>query len=87
MAFMMLFVVLFSAFFIAVEANHHCEGDDCPICACIAMCENTLRQTGAGTAHLIAVVFPISFILIAAFLQETGLKQETLISRKVRLNN
>ncbi len=85
--FMMFFVVLFSAFFIATEANHHCEDENCPICALIAMCEHTLRQAGDGAVRLITVLFPISFILIAVFLQETGRQQETLISKKVRLNN
>ena len=86
-AFMMFFMVLFSAFFIAAEAHHHCEGENCPICALIALCEHSLRQTGDGAVRLIAVLFPISFVLIAAFLQETGRQQETLISKKVRLNN
>ena len=33
MALMMLVVVLFSFFYIAVEAGHDCRGENCPICA------------------------------------------------------
>ena len=35
MGFMMLAFVLFSAFYIAAEAEHDCEGEGCPICVCI----------------------------------------------------
>ena len=86
-AFLMLFIMLFSASFIAIEADHDCTGEECPICACIAQCENTLHQIGDGVAVQAAVIVPVVFMLILAFLLETDFPKETLISRKVRLNN
>lgn len=87
MAFLMLFLVLFSTFFIVIEADHDCTGEDCPICACIAQCENTLHQIGYGIAVQTAVIIPVLFMLILAFLFAADVLQETLVSKKVRLNN
>lgn len=43
MAALVLFVMTFSLFVIAAEADHDCSGEDCPICAVIAICENTIK--------------------------------------------
>lgn len=87
MGIMMLVIVLFSAFYIAAEANHDCTGEDCPICACIQQCENTLRGVGDGTATELSAVIPVFVILFFAAYFVAELPQETLITRKVRLNN
>lgn len=36
-------VMLSSAIYLAVEANHDCSGDDCAICRQISICENLLK--------------------------------------------
>ncbi len=87
MGIMMLVIVLFSAFYIAAEANHDCTGEDCPICACIQQCENILRRVSEGTASELSAVIPVFFILFFAACFVAALPQETLITRKVRLNN
>ncbi len=84
---LMLTVVLFSAFFIAAEAGHDCTEEDCPICACIQLCENTLHHMSEGeTAQLIAVV-PVLIFLFSATLTVCVLPRETPVTNKVRLNN
>ena len=87
MGLMMLFIVLFSAFYIAAEADHDCCGEDCPICACIHQCENTLRGIGDGVTVRSAAVAPAILILFAAAFVIAAVSQDTLVSRKVRLNN
>ncbi len=87
MAVIMLFSLLFSVLFIAVEADHDCTGDDCPICACIQECGNTLRGFTRRTAVRISVVITVLFVLHIAVLFTEALSQETLVIRKVRLNN
>ncbi len=87
MGLMMLVIVLFSAFYIAAEADHECCGEDCPICACIQQCENTLRGIGDGAAVKSASVAPAILISPAAAFVITAVSQDTLVSRKVRLNN
>ena len=58
-----LFVMLFSAFYIRANANHHCEGEDCPICFEINACESALKSIshtiiGLVSALLLIVVIP-----------------------------
>lgn len=44
-------VMLSSAVYIAVEANHNCSGEDCAICHQLQVCENLLKSIGlAGAA-------------------------------------
>ncbi len=86
-AFMMLVVILFSVFFIAAEARHDCSGENCPICACIQQCENTLNQLGDGIVCQADVIIPAIILFAAIFFSARTFCQDTLITRKVRLNN
>ncbi len=79
--------MLFSAFFIASEANHDCTGHDCPICVLIQQCENNLRQMGCGALALVSVIIPVVSIFIFAYFSICNLTQETLVSMKIRLND
>lgn len=87
MGLMMLVIVLFSAFYIAAETDHDCTGEDCPVCACIQLCESTLRGISDGISVASSVIIPFLFILSAAALFVTAVPSDTLISRKVRMNN
>jgi hypothetical protein len=87
MAVMMLVVVLFSVTFIVVEIHHDCCGEDCPVCACISQCESILQQFGYGMTlqaamTAIAVIFALCCVF-SLFIH----KQDSPVSRKVRMNN
>ena len=84
---MMLVIVLFSAFYIAAEANHDCTGEDCLICACIRICENALKGLGSFAAMQVSSVFAVIFVILAAVSSFTAVSSDTLVSNKVRLNN
>ena len=86
MGLMMLVIGLFSAFYIASETDHACCGEDCPVCACLRQCENILHGLGEGIAARSAAA-PVRLIFLAAAFVTTAVFQDTLISRKVRLNN
>lgn len=87
MGLMMLVFVLFSAFYIAVEADHDCCGEGCPICACIQMCENTLREIVGRTIAKLSALSPVLCIFLIAATFAASIPQETLVSGKVRLND
>ncbi len=87
MGIMMFAVVLFSAFYIAVETGHDCEGEDCPICACIEQCRNTLRQIGDGMITLIITLLPAAIFFSAVSPATPELAQRTPVSQKIRLND
>lgn len=82
-----IFITFTSLFYIAKEEEHHCTGEDCPICACIHQAEQTLKNLGTGTISTINVL-PISMlsalILVTLFLFAFC---TSLVSQKVRLNN
>ena len=87
MGLMMLFTVLFSAFYISVETDHVCCGEDCPVCACIRQCDHTLRSIGDGSEASPAFAAVVILILFAAVFASTAVSYDTLVSEKVRLNN
>lgn len=84
---MLIIVMLFSAFYISIETHHDCTGEDCPICAQVQMCENTLHKIGGGIAFLIAVIISAFFMIDCASVFIVDLLQATPISTKVRMNN
>ena len=86
-AILFLAIMLFSSFYIAAEADHDCTGEDCPICAVIHQCENTLSSFG-GSLPVQTIVTPIILsCLLAAFLRKADFVQETPVSEKVRMDN
>ena len=80
-------VMLSSAVYIAVEANHTCSGEDCAICRQISICENLLKTLGlAGAAAAISAAFTYTVcraILPCAEMNGTL----TLVALKVKLSN
>ncbi len=87
MGLLMLVIVLFSAFYVAAEADHDCCGEDCPVCESIQLCEATLRRAVSGTTAPRAAVVPVVLFLFAVIPATLQVSGETLVSRKVRLNN
>ena len=80
-------VMLSSAVYIAVEANHNCSGEDCAICHQIGVCENLLKSLGlAGAAAAVTAAFTYTMckaILPCAEMNGTL----TLVALKVKLSN
>lgn len=82
-----LFVTFASLFYIVKEENHHCTGEDCPICANIHQAEQTLRNLGNGTITIATVnPMPILFALLIVG-QFLFVFDTSLVSQKVRLND
>ena len=86
-AMMVLLIVLLSAFCLGLEAGHDCCGEDCPICDFMRQCENTLRGFSEGIAQPAVVILPVLIALLTAAFFVSFISSETLVSRKIRLNN
>lgn len=86
-AVMVLLIVLLSAFCLGHEAGHDCSGEDCPICDIMRQCENALRGLSEGIAAPAVVMLPAVLALFVAVLFVSFISSETLVSRKIRLNN
>ena len=87
MGLLLLVIVPLSAFYIAAEADHDCCGEDCQICACIAQCEYTLHGFYGGLAVLTVAVIPLILAMFVAASHSAAAFTDTLVSKKVRLNN
>ena len=80
-------VMLSSAVYIAVEANHNCSGEDCAICHQLQACENLLKSIGlAGAAAAITAAFTYTMCKAILPCTET-IGTLTLVSLKVKLSN
>ena len=87
LAVLFVLVMLSSLAFIVLEAEHDCTGEDCPVCAMIAICRNTLKTV------LIALLLVLSSLTSRsagrAFVSSSALfdPEETPVSLKVKLLN
>ena len=80
-------VMLSSAIYLAVEADHDCSGDDCAICRQISICENLLKSLGlAGAAAAITAAFTYTVCKAILPCAET-IGTLTLVALKVKLSN
>ena len=80
-------VMLSSAIYLAVEADHDCSGDDCAICHQINVCENLLKSIGlAGSAAAtVAAILYILCRIIPSCIEVA--RTFTLVSLKVKLSD
>lgn len=80
-------VMLFSAVYIAVEADHDCSGEDCAICHQIGVCENLLKSLGLAGA-VAAITAVLTYTMCRAILPCTEtIGTLTLVALKVKLSN
>ena len=81
-------VMLSSAVYLAVEANHDCSGEDCAICHQISVCENLLKSLGLAGAAAAAITAAFTYTMCRAILPCTEMSGTlTLVSLKVKLSN
>ena len=76
-----------SAHFLALEAGHDCHDEDCPICTCIQICTNMLKNMSNA---LIEVALVIAFFTVRSYTPyfcEYIRTADTPITKKIRLNN
>ena len=80
-------VMLSSAVYIAVEANHTCSGEDCAICHQLQVCENLLKSIGlAGAAAVFAAAVGYALCRVISSRAEV-VRTFTLVSLKVKLSD
>ncbi len=87
MALVMLLIVLLSSCFIAMHADHDCDEEDCPVCACMQQCENNIRSMAGGLTVVTTVIIPLFAALSFIYSGVPLVIWNTLVSRKVRLND
>jgi hypothetical protein len=76
-----------SFFVIAHEADHVCIGEDCAVCALVAVCQNTIRVLGNALAVAVCIAMFGCFILSFGSLSLKTKDRKTPVSLKVKLSN
>lgn len=83
----MVLSLLCAFIFIAFEAHHECEGEQCPICACLEECVRIVRGLGDSLPILSALVV----IYVAAAMVSLAESEEIIFNTpvlfKVRMND
>ena len=82
-----LFVMLSSACYIAIETNHDCVGEDCPICYQISVCEHTLKSVGQAVLVVILAAFIGTIMFSLPAFAKRPAYRTSLVSLKVKLSN
>ena len=81
------FVMLYSALYIAAEANHDCVGENCPICYQISVCQNALKNLSlAVSAAAFAAAFTYTLCRSISSCAAV-IPSYTLVSLKVKLTD
>ena len=83
----MLLVIVLAGIFIVMEADHDCEGEDCPVCQCLENCQATLRQLGSAAVTASVPLFSFFLLITTGFHILKVFFNETPVSTKVRLND
>ncbi len=87
MILLIVFVLVSSFWSILHETHHDCSGEDCPVCAMIAVCKNTLKSVFAA---LLLVFFAFALKSdgrCAGASTVLCVRDETPVSLKVKLLN
>ncbi len=83
----LVFVLSCSFIYIVKEANHSCDGDNCPICLNIKHCEENIRTKTGGSVNISQLVITVLAALFCLSLAEYDISPNTLIIQKVRFND
>ncbi len=78
---------ILSLLYTSMEANHHCNHENCPICETILICEKSVRNLCAFLAVVIVVyLFAILVDLISGKEKSLFIRM-TLVKQGIRLND
>lgn len=86
-AIVFIMTMLFSAAYIAAEANHECEGEHCEVCSRISVCANTMRILSTAVFEIVATVALTYTLAIFCPKLLEGEQVDTLITLNVKLTN
>ena len=79
--------MLFSVRLSCAEKHHYCHGEDCPICACLHHCRESIRDLSDAIVPPVIVLFvPVAAQGIKALFLCAGICY-TPVGLKVRLND
>lgn len=79
--------LVFSLVYIDKEANHHCIGDNCPICGQIQLVQRTIDQLGSALVLIFYAGYAFTILCVSLLLIFLVIVICTPITLGVRMNN
>lgn len=86
-AVLLVFALIFSVFFVATEADHHCIGEHCPICQQIQTCQTLLEQLSTAHTASAGVAALCFFALLLLLAPQKIIIASSLVLLRVKLLN
>ncbi len=83
----MVLALLIATFYIAQESGHTCEGEDCPVCACLKMCKEVVHKLGFAVLPVIVSAIALAGTFTGVCLLCFEYVLQTPVTMKVRMNN
>lgn len=80
-------ILLFSVFFIVLEADHDCAGEDCAVCAVLNVCETLLHRLAGFGAAVLTALFAAAVKAFAAGRYALDAAPITPVSLRVKLTD
>ena len=71
-----LVIMLYSAVFVAAEADHDCVGEGCPICYQIDACQNTLKSLSLAVCVKQPLLLRLHIFCAGVFLSARTMHKE-----------
>lgn len=87
LAFLIIFILLFSVFFEAFEAHHDCEGEDCEICLALEACANLTQDIRTGASAAVPVSIFVLFIAASMACASRSMPHITPVDLRIQMNN
>lgn len=81
-----IFILLFSIVFIALEVNHSCNDNDCPICFNICLCKSLLKNSYFDFSIVIGILLLENLFLVNISSSYQKLLLHTLVTLKIKLS-
>ena len=82
-----LFALVFSVFYVAVEADHDCVGEDCAVCQQVARCESLLRIALPLFASALFALAGNMFSALCLYTSAETANKRTPVALKVKLSD
>lgn len=84
---LIVFVLVASYYFILHETRHDCSGEECPVCALVAICRNTLRSFSIGLILFALLLASLTRSFSLDHTRPASARAVTPVSLKVKLLN
>ena len=86
-AVLLIFALIFSVLFVAVEANHDCSGEHCTICHQVQICQTLLEQLSTVRATLAGTTALCFFAVLLVLRTQMAIIASSPVLLRVKLLN